>query len=87
MISTYIAMALWALIVASLLCLVVLAWFFFRIFTVLVSVTQELRWTAEAYSGRDYKIEKEAKASAKENGDADRVQIERPWDDGMEPKS
>jgi len=56
-----------------------------------VSVTQELRWTAEAYSGRDYNIEKKervkGKVSASENGDDDRVQIERPWDDEMEAKS
>ena len=83
MIPTYFAMALWALIVSSLLCLVVLAWFFFRIITVLVSVTQELRWTAEAYSGRDYKQEKEVARS----DDPDRVQIEKPWNDEMEAKS
>jgi len=84
MIPTYVAMALWALITASLLCLVVLAWFFFRIITVLVSVTQELRWTAEAYSGRDYKKES---GVSKTPDDGKRVQIEPPWNDEMEAKS
>jgi len=78
-----IAIVLWAFVAVSLTCIVVLIYFFLRIFTVLISVVQELRWTAEAYSGRDYKVEKEAKKAA----DPDRVQIERPWDDEMEAKS
>jgi len=78
-----IAIVLWAFVAVSLVCIVVLIYFFLRIFTVLISVTQELRWTAEAYSGRDYKVEKEARKTA----DPDRVQIERPWDDEMEAKS
>ena len=80
-----IAISLFAAI--SVLGLIALFLLLYRILTVMVSVTQELRWTAEAYSGRDYKREKEAKASAKENGDPDRVTIEPPWNDEMEAKS
>jgi len=83
MIATYIAIALWAFIAISLFCIVVLVYFFLRIFTALKSVAQELRWTAEAYSGRDYKQEKEVARS----NDPDRVQIEKPWNDEMEAKS
>jgi len=75
---SYVAMALWALIAVSLFCIVVIIYFFLRIFTVLVSVVQELRWTAEAYSGRNYKKEKEV--DTKEDGHS-RVTVEPGWVD------
>ena len=79
----YIDMALWGFVVVSLLCIVVLVYFFLRIFTALKSVAQELRWTAEAYSGRDY--ERETKVQKAD--DPGRVQIEKPWNEDMEAKS
>jgi len=74
---------LWSLIAVSLACIVVLIYFFLRIFTVLISVVQELRWTAEAYSGRNYETEKK---DIKESGRDSRVTLESPWSDDMEGK-
>jgi len=56
--STPIDITIWFLITVSLLCIGVIMYFFLRIFTALKSVAQELRWTAEAYSGRNYQQEK-----------------------------
>jgi len=78
---SYVAMAIWALITLSLLCIVVLMYFFLRIFTALKSVAQELRWTAEAYSGRDYEQEQKTE---KGKGDKSSVTLESPWSDDME---
>jgi len=74
---------LWALIVLALFGLGVLCYFFLRALIVMVSVVQELRWTAEAYSGRDYEREKKVKKA----DDPGRVQIEKPWNEDMEAKS
>jgi len=80
---SYLAMIAWGLFAVSIALLLGLLFIVFRIVTVLVSVTQELRWTAEAYSGRDYKKEAEVHQTP---DDGKRVQIEPPWDDDLEAK-
>jgi len=78
---SYIAMALWGLIAISMVGVVGVLLLLYRIITVAVSVTQELRWTAEAYTGREY--EQEKKIGRPSDGHSS-VTLEPPWSDDRE---
>jgi len=78
---SYIAMALWGLVAISMVGLIGVLLLLYRIITVLVTVTQELRWTAEAYTGREYK--QEEKIGPPPDGHS-AVTLESPWSDDRE---
>jgi len=78
---SYVAMALWGFVAISMVGLIGVLLLVYRIITVLVSVVQELRWTAEAYTGREYK--QEEKIGPPSDGHS-KVTVEPPWSDDME---
>jgi len=78
---SYVAMALLGLVAISMVGLIGVLLLLYRIITVLVTVTQELRWTAEAYTGREY--EQEKKIGHPSDGHSS-VTLEPPWSDDRE---
>jgi len=78
---SYAAMILWGFVAIGIVGLIGVLLLLYRIITVLVSVVQELRWTAEAYTGREYK--QQEKIGKPSDGHSS-VTLEPPWSDDME---